>query len=46
MDSNTIIAFKYTQACQWAMEPLQAMVYPMDQNPQIHYDLHKPKLKT
>ena len=30
-----------TQACQWAMAPLQAMVHPMAKRPKLKYDFHK-----
>ena len=43
MHSKPLITFKTTHTCQWAIAPLQAMVQPMAQNPQIHYDLHNPK---
>ena len=33
MHSNAIITVKYTQVCQWAIEPLQVMVQAMAQKP-------------
>ena len=34
---------KFTQACQWANAPLQAMVQPMAKRPHLKHDLHKQK---